>query len=185
MLQVQSPFYRKYGYYCTHLRLLSRGNFWNHDVIISKLIISTIYCYDIVKLHYNLYVGVFSKVTHQKILGGNACTPAQKLLGLLSDYKNVVNKVHKEKLAGRGSGTVEQWSYWRWWCWWVCSLWPCQVKVCKIIVWYLLQHKESALSAIWDVLKFTSGLKGTVEHSSMYFSSLAITPLYSWYFWSQ
>ena len=47
-------------------------------------------------------------MTHQKILGGNACTPAQKLLGLLSDYKNVVNKVHKKKNLQEGEAA--QWN---------------------------------------------------------------------------
>ena len=74
MLQVRSHYVAT----TVHLYdILSWGNFWHHDVIISKLITSTIYCYDIVKLHCDLYVGVFSKVTHQEILGGNACTPAQ------------------------------------------------------------------------------------------------------------
>ena len=62
------------------------------------------------KLHYDLYVGVFSKVTHQEIFGGNACTPAQKLLGLSSDYKsdNVANKTcRKGKLAQWNNGVTE------------------------------------------------------------------------------
>ena len=59
------------------------------------------------KLHCDLYIGVFSKVSRQEILGGNTCTPAQKLLGLLSDYKsdNVANR--KGKLAQWNNGATE------------------------------------------------------------------------------
>ena len=66
------------------------------------------YQHDTVKLHYDLYVGVFSKGTHPEILGGNVCTPCWACRVTIKMYLIKFHKAcWKGELAQWNNGATE------------------------------------------------------------------------------
>ena len=51
----------------------------------------------------------------------------------------------------------------------------------KFCLVFTVVQQKCTISYVIEMCCKTSGLKGTVEHSTMYSTSLGITPLYSWY----